>query len=193
MFPTGGRAAAHAADRRWDDRKNMTHYASEWKESLIARMLPPHQVSVAELARETGIPKDTLYTWRIKATRGDATATTAAVPGELSSEEKFAAVLETESLNEAEVSAWCRNKGLFPHQLVAWRSICAQAHAPATSPALRKQQRAQSKQIKRLEAELRRKEKALAEAAALLILQKKVRTLWEDPEEEGSTPGSASR
>lgn len=162
----------------------MKHYSDELKSSLIARMLPPHEVSVVDLSRETGIPKDTLYTWRIKAKRGGVPVVPAVVPGEISSEEKFNAVLETESLNEAERSAWCRNKGLFPQQLSAWRDVCAQAHVPTASPALRKQHRDQSREIKRLEAELRRKEKALAEAAALLVLQKKVRSLWEDPEDE---------
>lgn len=171
----------------------MTHYSSEMKENLIARMLPPHSVKVADLARETGIPKDTLYTWRIKAKRGDTVITSTSTPGELSSEEKFNAVLETESLNETERSAWCRNKGVFPEQLTAWRGVCAQAHASANSLSVRKQQRELSKQIKCLEAELRRKEKALAEAAALLVLQKKVRTLWEDPEDERLISGSASR
>ena len=68
-----------------------------------------------------------------------------------------------------------------------------QAHAPLAPKADRKKLLNQAKEIKGLEAELRRKEKALAEAAALLVLQKKVRTLWEEPEEERSTLRSAEK
>ena len=57
----------------------------------------------------------------------------------------------------------------------------------------REQLRQQAKDIKQLKGELRRKEKALAEAAALLMLQKKVRTLWEEPEDARSTWRSADK
>jgi len=102
-------------------------------------------------------------------------------------------VLETASLNEVELGEYCRRKGLFPQQISAWREICAQAHAPLAPKADRKKLRIQTQEIKRLEAELRRKEKALAETAALLVLQKKVRALWEEPEDERSTLRSAQK
>jgi len=170
----------------------MNQYSEELKASIVARMLPPNNVSVAELLRETGIPKDTLYTWRRNAHKGGAPAQENPSGG-LSSEEKFNAVLETASLNEVELGEYCRRKGLFPQQVSAWREICAQAHAPLTPKADRKRLHNQTKEIKRLEAELRRKEKALAETAALLVLQKKVRTLWEEPEDERSTLRSAEK
>ncbi|MCP5005070.1 MAG: transposase, partial [Planctomycetes bacterium] len=107
----------------------MNQYPEELKASLIARMLPPNNVSVPELARETGIPKDTLYTWCRNARKGDAPAQEQPSDG-LSSEEKFNVVLETVSLNEVELGEYCRRKGLFPHQISAWREICKQAHAP---------------------------------------------------------------
>ena len=73
----------------------------------------------------------------------------------------------------------------------AWQETCKQAHDPLAPKADRTTIRTQKEAIKRLKGELRYKEKALAEAAALLILQKKVRTLWEDPEGEKSTMRSA--
>ena len=161
----------------------MNQYPEELKASLIARMLPPNNGGVSEMARETGIPKDTLYTWRRKAQKGGASVPEKPSTG-LSSEQKFNVVLETASLNEVELGEYCRRKGLFPQQISAWREICTQAHAPLAPKADRNKLRTQTKKIKRLEVELRRKEKALAEAAALLILQKKVRALWEEPEDE---------
>ncbi len=170
----------------------MNQYPEELKASVIARMLPPNNASVPELVRETSIPKDTLYTWRRNAQKSDAPAQEKPADG-LSSEEKFNVVLETASLNEVELGEYCRRKGLFPQQISAWREICMRAHAPIAPKADRKKLRDQAQEIKRLEADLRRKEKALAEAAALLVLQKKVRTLWEEPEDERSTWRSATR
>ncbi len=164
----------------------MKKYSKEFKESIIARMLTPNNASVPDLARETGIPRDTLYSWRIKARKGKVSVDSN-IHGELSSEEKFNIVLETATLNETELSEYCRRKGLFLQQITVWQENCRQAHAPQTTKADKTTIRAQKKSIKRLEIDLRRKEKALAEAAALLILQKKVHTLWEEPEGEKST------
>lgn len=149
-------------------------------------MLTPNNISVPELVRETGIPKATLYSWRTKARKGKV-AVKSNIHGLLSSEEKFDIVLETASLNETELSEYCRRKGIFPQQISVWLENCRQAHAPQTSKTDRTTIRVQKKSIKSLKIDLRRKEKALAEAAALLILQKKVHALWEDPEEEKST------
>jgi len=163
----------------------MNQYSEELKSSLVARMLPPNAVSVVDLVRETGIPKDTLYTWRRHARKGDVQTQETRDDG-LSSEEKFNVVLETASLNAVALGEYCRRKGLFPQQVDAWREICKQAHAPLAPKADRQKLRDQAKEIKALDAQLRRKDKALAEAAALLVLQKKVRTLWEEPEEDKS-------
>ena len=113
--------------------------------------------------------------------------------GELSSETKFTVVLESAGLNEVELSEYGRRKGLYPEQIGAWRNSCMQANAPAAPKIDRAKLKEQTKHIKRLEAELRRKEKALAEAAALLVLQKKVQALWEDPEDGKSNSGSAGK
>jgi len=159
-------------------------YSQEFKQSIIARMLPPNNVSVPELVRETGIPRDTLYTWRLKHRKANAETTAKQIPsGGLSSEEKFAVVMETASFNEVELSEYCRRKGLYPQQLSTWREACVQANASVAPKLEREQVRRQAKEIKQLEAELRRKEKALAEAAALLVLQKKVQALWGEPED----------
>jgi len=111
----------------------------------------------------------------------------------LSSAEKFSIVMETASLNEVDLSEYCRRKGLYPEQISAWRETCMQANTTATTKVDRAKMTKQVKQIKQLEAELRRKDKALAEAAALLVLQKKVRAIWEDSEDEKSIFGSAEK
>lgn len=166
----------------------MKTYPKEFKDSITARMLPPNNISVPDLGRETGIPKDTLYTWRSKA-RKESAPTLAIAHKELSSEEKFNIVLEAASLNEIELGAYCRRKGIFKPMIEAWEKTCKQAHSSLVprAKADRAKIRTQKKELNRLEIELRRKEKALAEAAALLVLQKKVRLIWEDTEGEKST------
>ena len=165
----------------------MTTYSAEFKASIIARMLPPNNVNVPDLAAETQIPKDTLYCWRSKARKDAAGAAVVVTPaGELGSEEKFAMVVETAALNEMELSEYCRRQGLYPQQLETWRTSCLQANTVVSSKAERAKVREQKQEIRKLERELHRKEKALAEAAALLVLQKKVRAIFTEPEDAGS-------
>jgi len=165
----------------------MSRYSQELKESVLKRMMPPESRSVAELSRETGITETTLYTWRKVARQAGAV-----MPGggqrkaeEWDSQAKFAVVLETASLSETELAAYCRNKGLYVEQVRVWRAACEQANArfdveAATSAHAHK---ADKRRIKDLERELARKEKALAEAAALLVLAKKYRALLQQDED----------
>lgn len=160
----------------------MRTYSAELKDSVIKKMLPPMNRSVPELAQETGIPKDTLYSWRVQYRRANGLAVAAndKTPAHWRGEEKFAVVVETAPLSEVELSEYCRKKGLYPEQVGAWREACLRANDTAVVPskAERAKSQAQTKRIEQLETELRRKEKALAEAAALLVLQKKIQALW---------------
>jgi transposase-like protein len=161
----------------------MKRYSAERRESIIQKMMPPHNTPISELAAETGISDVTLYTWRKQArVEGIAVPADGKNPEKWSSEDKFAIVLEAASLNEAELAEYCRQKGLYVEQIAAWRKACLQANADSAAQA--KARREQSKQIKKLEQELRRKDKALAEAAALLVLQKKAQAIWGDGEDE---------
>lgn len=135
---------------------------------------------ISELARENGISEQTLYTWR-----RNLKAQGVLVPGngknaeEWSSKDKFGVVLETAGLNEAELSEYCRRKGLFIEQMAAWRTACqeANAHTADRTRDQREQSKADRKRIKQLEKDLLRKEKALAEAAAIIILRKKAQAI----------------
>ena len=92
----------------------MKTYSDEFKNSIVVKLLPPHNVSVPQLVKETGIPRDTLYGWRREAgAQGSLPATPAAPVGTLSSAEKFGVVVETAILNELELGEYCRRKGLF--------------------------------------------------------------------------------
>jgi transposase-like protein len=99
-------------------------------------------------------------------------------PQDWSAEEKWVALHETHGMSGENLNAWCREKGLFTQHLTGWKtSFCTQAKAGMPSTVEVRALRDENGQLKR---ELVRKDKALAEAAALLVLQKKFRALWED-------------
>ena len=161
----------------------MTTYPEEFKAKIIAQMLPPHNRHIPDLACETGIPQDTLYNWRIKhQRRTEAVVTkTTAGPDRLSSQDKFHLVVESAALNEQELGEFCRRRSVFPEQLAFWRKACGGANEIRQGREDSADDRKLVRRNAELESELRRMEKALAEAAALLMLQKKVRDLWAEP------------
>ena len=161
----------------------MIHYPDDVKQKMIAKMLPPNNASVTELAKQEGIPKATLYTWRIKHGNKNPQPKKEGTRS-LNSTDKFSIIIETETMNEVEISEYCRRKGLYPKQIQDWKADFIQAYSGNPSKAIQYNLREKNKQIKGLESEIRRKEKALAEAAVLLILQKKVQAIWAEPEDE---------
>ncbi|WP_208991308.1 IS3 family transposase [Pseudovibrio sp. Tun.PSC04-5.I4] len=140
-------------------------------------MLPPGNIAIRQLSREEGICEATLHKWRAEARgKGQLLPCADTSPEGWSSRDKFAAVLETAALNEADLGEYCRKRGLYPAQIAAWRVACEQANDwdRASTARLGQATKEEKKKVKDLERELARKEKALAEAAALLILRKKV-------------------
>ena len=95
---------------------------------------------------------------------------------EYSAEQRLQAVLDTHAMTPEARSAWCREHGLFEHQLTQWK---AQLLTPADPAGNAGELRRLKDEVKQLERKLTRKDKALAEAAALLVLQKKYQALWE--------------
>jgi len=165
----------------------MPRYSEERKAAVLKKLLPPHNRSVPQVAREEGISEPTLYNWRKQAKeRGILVPGNGKQTEEWSAEAKFAAVVETASLSELELSEYCRRKGLYPQQIKRWREACVQGAESLDEQQKQRQQdaRADKKRIKQLERELKRKEKALAEAAALLVLRKKLHALWGESEDE---------
>lgn len=167
--------------------RNNTRYTQERKTEAIKRMMPPNNESVAKISKEEGITEVTLYKWR-----KDARAAGMATPGngqtsdKWSSQDKFLIVMETFAMNELELADYCRKKGLYREQIEAWKGVCLQANGQAFDQAkqLSFQLKEQKKRAKALEKDLLKKEKALAEAAALLLLRKKARAIWGDDEDE---------
>ncbi len=149
--------------------------------------MPPNPVSVSQLVKETGVSDVTLYKWRKDyRDQGIAVPANRNNPNQWAAEDKLAVVIETASLNEVQLSEYCRNKGLYPEQINEWKTSALSGYQNSRQLKKEKNQNQQQdkKKIKRLEAELRRKEKALAETAALLVLSKKCQAIWGEKEED---------
>jgi transposase-like protein len=163
----------------------MAHYPTERREAVVRRMLN-ETISIPALAKETGITAWTLYQWRRQASTSEAMVNKSKKPEKLSATRKLAMVVETAALNEAELAEYCRKAGVYPEQIKTWREAAEQATAGALVPAkqLREAVALEKKRNKELERELCRKEKALAETAALLTLRKKAAAIWGEGEDE---------
>lgn len=166
---------------------NRVRYSQEQKEAIVKRMMPPNNESVAQISKEEGITEVTLYKWRKKArAAGIATPGNGQTSDKWSSQDKFLIVMETFAMNETELAEYCRKKGLYREQIEEWRKVCLQANGQVfdQSKQLKGSLKEEQKRAKQLEKELLKKEKALAEAAALLLLRKKAQAIWGDDEEE---------
>jgi transposase-like protein len=162
-------------------------YSPERKDAVLKKMMPPHNRSIKQLAVEERISEATLFNWRREAReKGLLMPDADTSPEGWSARDKFAAVMESASFNEEELAEYCRKKGIYKEQLSRWRIACEHANDwdRDRNHLLKRNQKKDRKRIKDLESELRRKEKALAETAALIVLQKKVKAIWGDPEDE---------
>lgn len=155
----------------------MPYYAQEFKEKITRQLLPPHSRSVASVSRESGVSEPALYAWK-KQWQEQAQPAPAPLGDSRSWDAKarLQAVIATAAMNEAQRSAWCREHGLYVDQLDAWRQAFERMDDDAPH-ASRSEIARERKSVNRLQKELARKDKALAEAAALLVLSKKAQAI----------------
>ena len=145
--------------------------------------MPPHNQTVAALSRETGISEASLYNWKKQfRAKGFVVPKKSTHADQWDAKAKLAAVIQTAAMNEAERSQYCREHGLYPEQIDAWRDAFESTDMGA--PAHKAELAAERKKSRALEKELHRKEKALAEAAALLTLSKKAQAIWGTNEDD---------
>jgi transposase len=169
-------------------------YSQKFRDKVVQRMLSKGGPPMDVLAVEIGVAKSTLYRWRhasVGASMTDDDDTEALGPKplrDLGAMEKARLLFEADALGGQELGAWLRSRGLRAADLEQWRQAIEAALDPATTRAQRraaaKQQRTDARRIKKLERELRKKDKALAEAAAILVLRKKARALWGDEDDD---------
>lgn len=161
---------------------------------MVERMTGEEGISATALAHEVGLVQQTLSRWLREARRLSPMSQnhdTHSRPGprRWSAEEKLQIVLEAASLSDDELGAFLRRHGVHEAQLIEWRTVVMQASKEALDGARKPPKNArEAKKIKALERELRRKEKALAEVAALLALKKKADQIWGDEDDDIGGP-----
>lgn len=168
--------------------RGVTH-SPAFKAKMIQKMLSPGGPSAYALAAEANVSQSTLSRWKREAlTLGDmgkkkTTRSEGQGRKRWSVEERLRLVHEASQLADEELGAFLRREGLHASQLEQWREVLHEAFGKQTPQS---QQRAKddARRIRQLERDLDRKEKALAESAALLWLKKKAEDIWGDEDDD---------
>ena len=176
-------------------------YSDMFKRKMVQKMTGPDAISATALSKQVDVPQTTLSKWLRHAgiepsfvypnnyynTVQKRPPVTEKSPINWSPEEKLKAVVESAQLTDDQIGAYLRRKGLHQTHLQQWRLQMLHGLAKRDSTAGSKGHAGQAKKIRGLEKELQRKDKALAETAALLVLKKKVHQIWGD--EDNDTAG----
>jgi transposase-like protein len=167
----------------------MARFSNEFKEALISKVLSNPNQSLRSFATEAQVAVSTLHEWVHSAKRSNdnddslAKANMNRPPANWSLSEKLQAIIDTATLSDEALNHYCRQQGLYKSQLDQWKLSFLSTHDLSTKKTADelKSLRMQNKQLER---ELQRKDKALAEASALLLLKKNLDRLWMENEED---------
>ncbi len=171
--------------------RQVTKYTDAIKSSVLTKALAPNAPSVIELAKVFNIPISTINTW-IQNMRKKNKEPVRQRLKDQSAASKLQAVVDTIGKTEQEQSAYCRTQGIYYDQIEAWKQQILESLGVATHTKNKsshsKENKATSQkiqaEIKQLKTDLNRKDKALAELTALLVLKKKADLLWGDSEDD---------
>ena len=169
-------------------------YREAFKSKMVQRMTGPRARTATALAPEVGIPQPTLSRW-LRAAQAKVVLMSKELPqvtepspepppkaprrpGDWSADERLRVVVDSSKLTDDELGAFLRREGLHEATLRQWRAAALEGLGPQRAT------RSEQRRVQELEKQLRRKDKALAEAAALLVLQKKVQALWGDEDDD---------
>jgi transposase len=158
-------------------------YSKRLKETALRKILPPENLSVSDVAREMGISEQTIYNWKKQAENGSLFIEETSSPLQMGQLEQYNLILDSKSISEDRMGEWLRKKGLHSEHLNLWEQEIKDTLSNKDNK-LKLENQKLKKEKKDLEKELRRKDKALAEMAALLTLKKKAEAIWGDGEDE---------
>lgn len=163
---------------RGESSERAVEYNETFKLQMVKKMLPPSNMSAGALEEESGVPQPTLSRWlrEARSLNGMSRKQTKRTPAE-----KLRVVVAATGLDDAKLGELLRREGLHEATLAQWR---ADAEAALADTPRRRKPSAEHHKVKALERELQRKDKALAEVSALLVLKKKAELLWGDEDED---------
>lgn len=165
-------------------------YSEELREAAVSKLLMPGGPTIAEVAAETGVGESTLWAWKKKYGKTLLMGKNSKSTRQWSHAEKVTALIETHGLSEKELGLYFREHGFTSVDLERWKKEFVEDNPGEKDkrgrPALASEVKELRKQNKKLAKDLRRKEKALAEASALLVLKKKAELIWGTSEDDES-------
>jgi transposase len=158
-------------------------YSNGFRQGILKRVLPPASQAIHEVSQEVGISEQTIRNWMEKARNGSLDQTDGEIaPSDRQASEKLKLVIESKSIEPELMGEWLRGQGLHSEHIALWEQELATIVADKDD-ALKHELQQTKKKLKETERELVRKDKALAELAALLVLKKKAAAIWGDDEE----------
>jgi transposase len=155
----------------------MPPYSAAFKQRMLRRLIGPSAMSANALAEEVGVSQAALSRWLRES--GNVEGMSASKKKKWTGAEKLRIVVAARGLSEAELGALLRHEGVHASDLATWEA----AAEAALNESARSGVSADARRIHELERELRRKDAALAETAALLVLKKKVQAIWGDEDD----------
>lgn len=166
-------------------------YTAAFRSRMVSKLVGPNAVTATALAAETGLAQATLSRWLKEASKlrrpmPPDDKLVKKQPQEWTPEEKLQVVLEAAALPEGELGVFLRAKGIHAALLTEWRD---QALAGLRGTEVASKLQKESREMRDLKRELKRKDKALAETAALIVLKKKVQEIW-GAEDDDTDPKS---
>ncbi len=167
-------------------------YSVVFRERMVEKMLGPGGITAYMLSKETGVARTTLARWRDAAMqRGDVKKNSAGKPRRRrktrSPREKIRLVMKAAGLSDEDLGAFLREEGLHEADLKRLREEVLDAAEKGLSPKKRQEMSPAEKELKQVKKELARKEKALAETAALLVLRGKLEAFLSEDEDDDTT------
>lgn len=173
--------------------RQVTKYTDAIKASVLSKALAPNAPGVIELAKEFNIPKATIYTWISNmSTKDNKNKHLQQRPKDRTPAFKLQAVIDTIGKTEEEQSAYCRSHGIYSNHIEEWKQQILESLGTSTRTLGNDSNTKKNKAVhQKLESEmvelkrdLGRKDKALAELSALLVLKKKADLLWGESEDD---------
>ena len=167
----------------------MARFTQEFKVQSVEKALSrrPDQ-TLKKIADNLGVGHSTLQKWiRLakdnKLEKTESPMSKEKSPQDWNTAQRFEAIMHCHSLNDEQVSSYCRENGLYSHHLKEWKAefLSEKESTEATS---RQERKKLKQENKRLQKELNRKDRALSETAALLVLSKKCQAIWGEKADE---------
>ncbi|ORU95095.1 MAG: transposase [Cycloclasticus sp. symbiont of Bathymodiolus heckerae] len=165
----------------------MAIYSQEFKVQSVEKALSKRdEQTLNDIADDLRIGYSTLQRWirlakENKLENPETNMSTEKSPQSWTKAQRLEAVMDCHSLNDEQLSSYCRENGIYPHHVKEWK-LDFLSENQVSGSASRQDQKKLKQENKRLQKELNRKDRALAETAALLVLSKKCQAIWGEKE-----------